>query len=238
MGPGPSRASRSPPVGPPDPRQAHLRDDEIAVIFTDMRRACQLSREQLAVRLETPVRTVEALESGMLLALPEWPETSRVVVAYTGLLGLEPGPILRRIQSQLAEGGTAGEEEAEPAGEAEQAPEAPVVQQQDELVADRRETPRPEAAGRKRRRRRVRVLPWALLLVILAATFAAVVFAMQRPALVLSVTDQMPDPVPRLARAGLELLQPADDGGGAGPGPDVTRDLKGDKLPQAGENGR
>lgn len=76
-------------------------DEEIAVIFREMRKATELSLEQLSVRLKTPVRTIEALEAGAILALPEWTETSRVVTAYTGLLGLDSRPVLRRLKAQL-----------------------------------------------------------------------------------------------------------------------------------------
>lgn len=222
MTPGPSHASHPPPGGPPDPRQQQTHDQDIAAIFRDMRRACQLSREQLAVRLSTPVRTIEALEEGAVLSLPEWPETSRVILAYTAMLGLDGQPILRRIQAGLR---PPASEPAAPETAAEAQP----------LVADRRMAPRseePEDAPAYPRRRRV--LPWALLLVILAAT-AGLVLALQRPQLVTPVIDQMPDSLARLARTGLELLQPsgtAPDAGGEAA--DDPRSRKADKLPQAG----
>lgn len=76
-------------------------DEELAVIFREMRRASHLDRNQLSDQLRTPVAVIEALETGAIGALPSWPETIRVVNAYTRMLGLDPRPILRRIRSQM-----------------------------------------------------------------------------------------------------------------------------------------
>lgn len=79
-------------------------DTELGLIFQEMRRAADVSREQIAGRLATPLETIEALESGALLALPEWSELTRIVTAYTALLGLDARPILRRMEGQLGQG--------------------------------------------------------------------------------------------------------------------------------------
>lgn len=78
-------------------------DTELGLIFQEMRRAADVSREQIAGRLATPLETIEALESGALLALPEWQELTRIVTAYTAFLGLDARPILRRMEGQLGE---------------------------------------------------------------------------------------------------------------------------------------
>jgi hypothetical protein len=78
-------------------------DTELGLIFQEMRRAADVSREQIAGRLATPLETIEALESGALLALPEWSELTRIVTAYTALLGLDARPILRRMEGQLGQ---------------------------------------------------------------------------------------------------------------------------------------
>ncbi len=230
MTPGPSHASSQPPGDPSDPRQQPIRDNDIAVIFRDMRRASQLSWEQLAVRLATPVRTIEALEEGALLSLPEWPETSRVILAYTAMLGLDGQPILRRIQAGLRL-------------HASQAPmpETALAEAAPPLVADRHMAPAPEAhAAATHTRGRRRVLPWALLLVILVAT-AGLVLALQQPQVTRAVIDQISDTLARLARTGVELLHPLDaqdaqDAGGEAT--DDPRSRKADKLPQAGAPNR
>lgn len=77
-------------------------DSEIGNIFCEMRRASQLTKEQLAERFATDLSTIDALETGALLALPDWAETSRVVNAYTEALGLDGRPILRRMALQLS----------------------------------------------------------------------------------------------------------------------------------------
>lgn len=76
-------------------------DDEIAVIFREMRRASELSLEQLSTKLKAPVETLQALETGAILALSDWDETSRIISAYAGLMGLDSRPVLRRIKAQL-----------------------------------------------------------------------------------------------------------------------------------------
>jgi len=73
------------------------RDDDVGDIFRTMRQALGLSPSAIAAKLETPIATITALETGALADLPEWQETSRVVTAYAGLLDLDCRPILRRI---------------------------------------------------------------------------------------------------------------------------------------------
>ena len=77
-------------------------DTELGTIFREMRRAMGVSRERIAGRLATSVETIDVLESGDLLALPEWSEVSRVVTAYTAQLGLDSRPILRRMKGQIS----------------------------------------------------------------------------------------------------------------------------------------
>ena len=72
-------------------------DEDLAVIFKEMRRALGLSMEQIAGRLATSAEIIAGLESGALPALPESSELHRIVTAYAALLGLDARPILRRI---------------------------------------------------------------------------------------------------------------------------------------------
>lgn len=76
-------------------------DAELATIFREMRRAMGVSRERIAGRLAIPVETIDILENGDLLALPDWSEVSRIVTAYTAQLGLDARPILRRMKAQI-----------------------------------------------------------------------------------------------------------------------------------------
>lgn len=96
-----------------------LRDEELAVIFKEMRRASGITQEQIAGRLATGVNTIEALETGALSDLPEWQEIKRIVTTYAAQLGLDSRPILRRMQGQLgvADDETASPEPRQPAPE-------------------------------------------------------------------------------------------------------------------------
>lgn len=114
-------------------------DEEIAVIFREMRRASEMAPEQLSERLKTPLATIEALEAGDIAALPDWHETSRIITAYAGFLGLDSRPILRRLKAHRAaadaaaspQGGDGGTPEAfappQPQAAPAAAPEEPPV---------------------------------------------------------------------------------------------------------------
>ncbi len=106
----PSSPTAPPPDGGDDDSRLHIsaitempsgHDAELATIFREMRRAAGISTEQVAGRLATPVETIDALENGNLLALPEWPELNRIITAYAAQLGLDSRPILRRLEGQL-----------------------------------------------------------------------------------------------------------------------------------------
>ncbi len=102
-------------------------DEEIAVIFREMRHAVDLPVEQLSGQLKTPAATLEALEGGNILALPDWTETSRVIVAYTQLLGLDSRPVLRRLKTQLTALGAAAPRPEGPPAEANSRAPGPVA---------------------------------------------------------------------------------------------------------------
>jgi hypothetical protein len=94
-----SLRGRSPPP-PPAPG----RDPQIAHIFRNMRAAMRVPREAIARRLATTPAVIEDLESGAVTLLPPWPETVRIVRSYCELLGLDPKPLLWRIE-QILRGG-------------------------------------------------------------------------------------------------------------------------------------
>jgi len=107
-----SSASAAPPSnGEGDTSRLHIRsikempaghDAELATIFREMRRAADIPRERMAGRLATTTEIIDALESGAIFALPPWPELSRIVSAYTVMLGLDSRPLLRRLEAQLS----------------------------------------------------------------------------------------------------------------------------------------
>lgn len=74
-------------------------DVELATLFCDLRQALNEPQEIVAIRLGTTVDVVDALERGALASLPPWEETSRIVMDYAEMLGLDARPILRRIHA-------------------------------------------------------------------------------------------------------------------------------------------
>ncbi len=71
-------------------------------LFRDLRQFLRLTPEQLAANLGTHVEVVYALEFGRVDLLPPWPETARVVCAYTGLAGIDPMPVLNCMARNFA----------------------------------------------------------------------------------------------------------------------------------------
>ncbi|MCF6199743.1 MAG: helix-turn-helix domain-containing protein [Hyphomicrobiaceae bacterium] len=76
-------------------------DEEIAELFREMRQATGQSQGQMADQLGTTVEIISLLELGHLSLLPPWTETSRIIRAYTKLLGLDADPVMRRVMLQL-----------------------------------------------------------------------------------------------------------------------------------------
>jgi len=85
--------------------QAHApvarRQAGLGSLFRDLRRVLNLSLPVAAARLGTRIEVIAALEAGETSRLPPWPETARVVTAYTGLASINPAPVLSLIRSAL-----------------------------------------------------------------------------------------------------------------------------------------
>jgi hypothetical protein len=79
-----------------------LVDVESGRLFRDLRRVLRLSLPELAARLKTRIDVLEALERGDIGALPPWPETVRVITAYTALGRIDPRSVLHMIAERLA----------------------------------------------------------------------------------------------------------------------------------------
>ena len=75
---------------------------EVARFFQDLRAAFRMSQAQAAERLSTRNDIISALEAGDVSGLPPWPECCRIVRTYTGLVGLDPRPILHSLETLLA----------------------------------------------------------------------------------------------------------------------------------------
>jgi hypothetical protein len=101
----PSEGSRTKGALVPASTRAVALEDmslEVARFFQDLRRALDISQLQAAKRTATRIEVIAALEVGKLRSLPPWPETSRIVSAYTRLAGLDPSLVLRSLEMVLA----------------------------------------------------------------------------------------------------------------------------------------
>ncbi len=81
-------------LAPSSQRAAPAALAEVGVLFRDLRRALRLPLPELARRLATRLDVLEALETGDAQRLPPWPETVRVVKAFTALGRIDPAPVL------------------------------------------------------------------------------------------------------------------------------------------------
>jgi transcriptional regulator with XRE-family HTH domain len=80
---------------------AAVRDEQIGLIFRNMRLAMKVPRETIARRVATTSATIESFEAGAISALPHWKETARIIRAYCELLRMDPEPILWRMRELL-----------------------------------------------------------------------------------------------------------------------------------------
>lgn len=104
------------------PRAVPLSPDvraNVARLFYDLRQVLGLTQHFAAAQLVTEPDVIMALESGEFERLTDWEETSRVVLAYTALAGIDGEPALRAIQDilrQSASRQTAQKRQSPPAG--------------------------------------------------------------------------------------------------------------------------
>lgn len=73
----------------------------IARLFFDLRSVMRLTPEAAAFHLQTDPSVIAALEAGRFEALPVWPETARIITAYTALAGIDGRPVLAAIAGCL-----------------------------------------------------------------------------------------------------------------------------------------
>lgn len=215
-------------------------DEDLAVIFCEMRRAVQLTREQLAERLLTDVDTVAALEQGVVQRLPDPGETSRVVATYTNLLGLDARPILRRIEARRAE---LNEIKVPPAPPPPQPGPLPDFQpptlsgggslaledadyDADDLVEHYFE-PEPK----RQRFDGGRLVRWLVLLGVLSGMGFGVWHMAQQPERFWSAVNALPEPIPHYVQSAWKLVRPLEPAvAPANPTVD-PRSRKSDRLP-------
>ena len=74
----------------------------IGQFFIDLRRTLRLTLPQAAEYLQVRPEVIEALETGYVEYLPEWQDTSAIVMTYTSMAGVNGRPALNAIGSLIA----------------------------------------------------------------------------------------------------------------------------------------
>lgn len=195
------------------PQSASRCDAQLGRLFQDLRALINLTQGSVAIRLGTSVGTIKALEAGLVDVLPPQGETSRIVVAYAGLAGIDPAPILMRLAEHYQERpevSRAGQGLPSPRGIA--APAAPVDRTAGRsmpriLQPEPAERTAPRGGDRNfaaagpapsRRRNAVRLIVVAIgLPLLLLAGLAAVV---ANASLTYRILNVLPEPLARTVR--------------------------------------
>ncbi len=103
---GPAGAGATPTAPPSNggyaPAAALPLNTDTGQLFRELRRCLKLSLPELARRLETRIDVITALEAGDVRSLPSWPETVRVVSAYTMLVKIDPRPVLHVLSEKIS----------------------------------------------------------------------------------------------------------------------------------------
>lgn len=81
----------------------HQARANIARLLFDLRNAMRLTPHQAAAHIQTTVETIQALETGHFEYLPAWPETSRVVMAYAAMAGIDGRAVLAALASVISQ---------------------------------------------------------------------------------------------------------------------------------------
>ena len=73
----------------------------ISRLFLDLRAALRVTPHQIAAHLMVQPDTIGALETGHFELLPPWAETTRLVMTYTAMAGIDGRPVLAALASVL-----------------------------------------------------------------------------------------------------------------------------------------
>lgn len=263
-----SSAPAAPPSdGGEDTSRLHIRgikempaghDAELATIFREMRRAADVPREKMAGRLATSVEVIDALESGAINALPQWGELTRIVTAYSALLGLDARPILRRLEGQIGpEAHMAATQPAKtdapiaappPAAKPAGPPMPPSAAPKPDAAPPAGASPGAPApppprvdsdasatGGKDAKKKRFpgflkAVLNWLVLAGFVSVLGFGVWQAARHPRMVWSTLDTLPEPIPSVMRSAWNFLRPLEK---TSPGSQISDpdNRKSDKLP-------
>jgi hypothetical protein len=74
----------------------------VARFFIDLRQALRLTLPQAAHYVQVHPEVIETLETGQIEFLPPWAETTRVVLTYASMAGVDGRPALNAIAGLLA----------------------------------------------------------------------------------------------------------------------------------------
>jgi hypothetical protein len=181
------------------------RDEQLGLIFRNMRLTMKVSRETIARRLATNPSSIDSFEAGAVSALPHGKETDRIVRGYCELLRVDPEPILWRIRSHMQ--ALASQPRADVPTPPRPAPVSTAgraaPRSQAAVKTERTKSERKQARS-PRRRRRARAL-FALSAPV--ALVAAVVYlAHAAPQPVYRAIALLPGPAEHAVRAGLDYL--------------------------------
>jgi hypothetical protein len=75
----------------------------VARFFCDLRHFLRLTLPQAAYYLQVQPQVIEALETGQVEYLPPWAETSRVIMTYSAMAGVDGGAVLNAVGALLAQ---------------------------------------------------------------------------------------------------------------------------------------
>lgn len=178
--------------------RASARDDQLGLIFRNMRVSLKVTRDGLARRLATSPQTIDDFETGSIAAFPHIKETSRIVRGYCELVRLDPAPILWRIESHLRALAHPPVHTGRPRVNG----ALPAILTGPPRTQVRAEPPRAERKPVRRRRAR-RFLVFSAPI----AVAAGLIYALQSaPAPIYRAATMLPAPVDGMARAGLDYL--------------------------------
>ena len=79
------------------------RDEELALLFQQMRQVAAVDRMALASHLHTTPDVIATFEAGEIDSFPPWAETVRIVTTLTKLVAIDSEPILERIAKHAHE---------------------------------------------------------------------------------------------------------------------------------------
>jgi DNA-binding XRE family transcriptional regulator len=179
---------------------ATIHDDQIGLLFRQMRAATGLPPGGLAAELGISERTLGHLEQGAIGLLPDWPETLRIVTTYCRIVRIDCEPVLRRIKMQRSGLVTPSVTSAAPTSSSRTIPTA--IRAATAVPAAVQAQPARRRARRAIRRAR-RAFAWVSVPMFVAG---AIWYVAYHSSSVHAAIGRLPEPLPHFARAGVDLV--------------------------------